>query len=178
MPEKSGSSANYGTIRSSGIKAQKAGSGKLEGPRLTTAGKRIEDTVEELLSLVTSSLDDDKAEDIVTFDLQGKSSIADYIVIASGRSTRQVAALTDKLVERIKQAGHGPVRVEGQQTADWVVVDAGDVVVHIFRPEVRDFYNLEKLWSQSTDGDDMFSDNVTAGSGSSQLKSPTHATAH
>ena len=82
----------------------------------------------------------------MTIDLGGKTSLADHLVIASGRSTRQVAALTQKLSERIKQAGFAPPRVEGLSQADWVVVDAGDVIVHLFRPEVREFYNLEKLW--------------------------------
>jgi len=99
-----------------------------------------------LYSLVMSSLEEDQAQDIVAIPLQGKSSVADYMVIASGRSTRQVAAIAQKLAERIKQAGHGPVRLEGLPAADWVLIDAGDVVVHLFRPEVRSFYNLERMW--------------------------------
>ncbi|WP_119167153.1 ribosome silencing factor [Algihabitans albus] len=99
-----------------------------------------------LVELVQSSLDDDKAEDIVVIDLAGRSSIADYMVVASGRSTRQVGAIAEKLRERLKAAGYGHVSIEGQRTCDWVVIDALDVVVHIFRPEVRDFYNLEKMW--------------------------------
>ncbi|MBI1403902.1 MAG: ribosome silencing factor [Porphyrobacter sp.] len=97
--------------------------------------------------LVLEQLDDDQAQEIVTIPLAGKSSIADHMVIASGRSTRQVAAMAQKLAEKIKQAGHGPVRVEGLPAADWVLIDAGDVVVHLFRPEVRSFYNLERMWS-------------------------------
>ena len=89
----------------------------------------------------------DKGEDIVVIDLTGKSDIADFMVIASGRSTRQVASMADHLRERIKQAGHPAPRVEGLTQGDWVLVDAGDVVVHVFRPEVRDFYNLEKMWT-------------------------------
>lgn len=99
-----------------------------------------------LYSLVMSSLEEDQAQDVVAIPLQGKSSVADYMVIASGRSTRQVAAIAQKLAERIKQAGHGPVRLEGLPAADWVLIDAGDVVVHLFRPEVRSFYNLERMW--------------------------------
>ena len=99
-----------------------------------------------LYSLVMSSLEEDQAQDVVAIPLQGKSSVADYMVIASGRSTRQVAAIAQKLAERIKQAGHGPVRLEGLPAADWVLIDAGDVVVHLFRPEVRRFYNLERMW--------------------------------
>ena len=100
-----------------------------------------------LHQLVLTQLDDDQAQEIVTIPLAGKSSIADHMVIASGRSTRQVAAIAQKLAEKIKQAGHGPVRVEGLPAADWVLIDAGDVVVHLFRPEVRSFYNLERMWS-------------------------------
>lgn len=100
-----------------------------------------------LLSLVLERLDEDQAQDVVTIDLAGKSSIADHMVIASGRSTRQVASMAQKLAETIKREGHGPVRLEGLPTADWVLIDAGDVVVHLFRPEVRSFYNLERMWA-------------------------------
>ena len=96
--------------------------------------------------LVLSSLDDDQAQEVVSIPLEGKSSIADHMVIASGRSTRQVAAMAQKLAERLKQAGFGPVRIEGLPAADWVLIDAGDVVVHLFRPEVRSFYTLERMW--------------------------------
>ncbi|MET0587349.1 MAG: ribosome silencing factor [Novosphingobium sp.] len=96
--------------------------------------------------LVLNSLDDDQAQEIVSIPLEGKSSIADHMVIASGRSTRQVAAMAQKLAERLKAAGNGPSRIEGLPAADWVLVDAGDVIVHIFRPEVRSFYNLERMW--------------------------------
>lgn len=99
-----------------------------------------------LYDLVMSSLEEDQAQDIVSILLQGKSSVADHMVIASGRSTRQVAAIAQKLAERIKQAGFGPVRLEGLPAADWVLLDAGDVIVHLFRPEVRSFYNLERMW--------------------------------
>ena len=100
-----------------------------------------------LHTLVLSSLDDDQAQEVVSIPLEGKSSIADHMVIASGRSTRQVAAMAQKLAERIKHAGMGPVRLEGLPAADWVLIDAGDVVVHLFRPEVRSFYNLERMWA-------------------------------
>ncbi|MCA1660747.1 MAG: ribosome silencing factor [Novosphingobium sp.] len=99
-----------------------------------------------LHGLVLSSLDDDQAQEVVSIPLEGKSSIADHMVIASGRSTRQVAAIATKLAERIKRAGLGPIRIEGLPAADWVLIDAGDVVVHLFRPEVRTFYNLERMW--------------------------------
>ena len=103
--------------------------------------------LDPLLKLVLTQLDDDQAQDIVTIDLKGKSSIADHMVIASGRSTRQVAAIAQKLAEKIKQAGFGPVKLEGLPAADWVLLDAGDIVVHLFRPEVRSIYNLERMWA-------------------------------
>jgi ribosome-associated protein len=100
-----------------------------------------------LHDLVLAQLDDDQAQEVVSIPLEGKSSIADHMVIASGRSTRQVAAMAQKLAEKVKQAGFGPVRIEGLPAADWVLIDAGDVVVHLFRPEVRSFYNLERMWT-------------------------------
>ncbi|HIQ18269.1 MAG TPA: ribosome silencing factor [Novosphingobium capsulatum] len=99
-----------------------------------------------LHDLVLASLDDDQAQEVVTIPLEGKSSIADFMVIGSGRSTRQVAAMAQKLAERIKHAGYGNARIEGLPAADWVLIDAGDIVVHLFRPEVRSFYNLERMW--------------------------------
>ena len=100
-----------------------------------------------LHALVLRSLDDDKALETVSIPLAGKSNIADYMVIASGRSTRQVASMADKLTERIKRELGRSVRVEGLPVADWVLIDAGDVIVHLFRPEVRSFYNLERMWA-------------------------------
>jgi ribosome-associated protein len=105
------------------------------------------EAVEALHNLVLRSLDDDQAQDVVTIPLGGKSSIADHMVIASGRSTRQVASMAQKLSERIKQDLGRPVRVEGLPVADWVLIDADDVIIHIFRPEVRTFYNLERMWA-------------------------------
>ena len=107
-------------------------------------------TSEMLLDRILSSLDDDKAEDVVQIDLRGKSSVADYMVIASGRSSRQVAAMSEKLVQRLKDAWHLSAKVEGKDAGDWVLIDAGDVIVHIFRPEVREFYQLEKMWMPAT----------------------------
>lgn len=100
---------------------------------------------DELHALVLQSLDDDQAQEVVSIPLQGKSSIADYMVVASGRSSRQVAAIAQKLAERIKKAGRN-AHIEGLPSADWVLIDAEDVVVHLFRPEVRSFYNLERMW--------------------------------
>ncbi len=101
---------------------------------------------DELLARILASLEDDKAEDIVQVDLRGKSTIADHMVICSGRSSRQVAAISEKLVERLKEDFGRGARVEGKETGDWVLIDAGDVIVHVFRPEVREFYQLEKMW--------------------------------
>jgi ribosome-associated protein len=121
-------------------------------PQPATAGAAVPTSPaaaepDSLHALVLNSLDDDQAQDVVTIPLEGKTAIADHMVIASGRSTRQVTAMAQKLAERIKQAGHGSVRIEGLPAADWVLVDAGDVVVHLFRPEVRSFYNLERMWA-------------------------------
>jgi ribosome-associated protein len=95
---------------------------------------------------VQKSLADDKAEEIVSIDLAGKSSIADWMVIASGRSSRHVTAIAENLVERLKESGRRNVSVEGKSAGDWVLVDAGEVIAHVFRPEVRNFYQLEKMW--------------------------------
>lgn len=96
--------------------------------------------------MILSSLNDEKAEEIVQIDLMGRSEIADYMVICSGRSTRQVSALAEKLTDLLKQDHDRLAKVEGKSQGDWVLIDTGDVVVHIFRPEVREFYQLEKMW--------------------------------
>lgn len=107
----------------------------------------LQEDPSRLLSAVLHALDDAKAENVVTIDLKGKTSIGDFMVIASGRSQRHVGAVADQLVKALKDAGFGRARVEGMPQCDWVLIDTGDVVVHIFRPEVREFYNLEKMWS-------------------------------
>ena len=116
--------------------------------------------VEKLHQAVLKSLDDDQAVEITTIPLEGKSSIADHMVIASGRSTRQVAAMATKLAEKIKQEFGKSVRIEGLPAADWVLIDADDVIVHLFRPEVRSFYNLERMWAF---GDDKVSATAQGG---------------
>lgn len=100
-----------------------------------------------ILETVLSSLEEAKAEEIVTIDIQSKSALGDFMVVASGRSHRHVGSIADRLVSDLKGAGFGPVRVEGLPHCDWVLVDAGDLIVHVFRPEVRAFYNIEKMWS-------------------------------
>ena len=105
---------------------------------------------DQLLEQILSALEDDKAEDIVSIDLRGKSQIADHMVIASGRSTRQVVAIAEKLTDMLKQR-HGILsKVEGKDQGDWVLIDSGDVIVHLFRPEVREFYQLEKMWQPTS----------------------------
>ncbi|WP_438956935.1 ribosome silencing factor [Cognatiyoonia sp.] len=101
---------------------------------------------EEILAAVLKSLDDDKAEDILQIELRGKSEMGDYMVIASGRSSRQVTSIAEKLVDKLKQEFRVISKMEGRETGDWVLIDTGDVIVHIFRPEVREFYQLEKMW--------------------------------
>lgn len=110
-------------------------------------------TSASLLKLIVHWLDEAKAEDIVTIDLAGKTTIGDYMVIASGTSDRHVGAIAEKLQEMMKSAGEGRARVEGLETCDWVLIDTGDIIVHIFRPEVREFYNLEKMWSAERPGE-------------------------
>ena len=104
------------------------------------------DKSDALLDIILSHLSDDKAEDIVQIDLRGKSEMADFMVICSGRSTRQVVALSEKLVELLKTEHARSCKVEGKDAGDWVLIDTGDVIVHVFRPEVREFYQLEKMW--------------------------------
>ena len=110
---------------------------------------KVRPDAEEILRLVLARIDDMKAEDTVTIDLTGKTSIADAMIVASGRSHRHVGAIAERVLEAVKQNGFGPARVEGLPACDWVLIDAGDVLIHIFRPEVRGFYNLEKMWGAS-----------------------------
>ena len=104
------------------------------------------------MQVILSSLTDDKAEDIVQIDLRGKSSVADFMVVASGRSTRQVSAISEKLADRLKTDHGVRSKLEGKGAGDWVLIDAGDVIVHVFRPEVREFYQLEKMWLSPAEG--------------------------
>ncbi len=124
-----------------------ATAGTSQAHPLPATGGKVASEAEQLHALILQSLDDDQAQDVISIPLEGKSSIADHMVIGSGRSTRQVASMAQKLAERIKAAGFGSARIEGLPAADWVLIDAGDVVVHLFRPEVRSFYNLERMWA-------------------------------
>jgi ribosome-associated protein len=114
------------------------------GPRATRTSADY--TAEDLLESILASVDDDKAEEVVQIDLRGRSDVADYMVICSGRSSRQVASISEKLADRLKEQFHLSAKMEGKETGDWVLIDAGDVIVHVFRPEVREFYQLEKMW--------------------------------
>jgi ribosome-associated protein len=135
-----------------GVSATK-GPAPLNTPALSRASRRKPEIVprhpsaKETLRTVLARLEDMKAEDSVVIDLTGKSSIGDYMVVTSGRSQRHVGAVADNLIKGLEDAGSPRVRVEGMRQGDWVLIDAGDVIVHVFRPEVRAFYNLEKMWS-------------------------------
>ena len=107
----------------------------------------------DLFEIITESLEESKAEEVVSIDIAGKSAIGDYLVVASGRSHRHVNAVADRLLRDIKSAGFGTPKVEGMPACDWVLVDVGDVIVHIFRPEVRDFYRIEKMWNAIATGE-------------------------
>lgn len=114
--------------------------------RASTAKSQAAPASAALLAEIVNWLDEAKAEEIVTIPLEGKSSLGDYMVIASGRTDRHVGAIADQVAGKIKETTGTPVRVEGVPACDWVLVDTGDIIIHIFRPEVRDFYNLEKMW--------------------------------
>ena len=113
------------------------------GPSMTGSQTATSDA---LLAAVLQSLDEDKAEDVVQINLRGKSEMGDHMVIASGRSTRQVIAIAEKLSERLKRDFDVFSKIEGKDSGDWVLIDTGDIIVHVFRPEVRDFYQIEKMW--------------------------------
>lgn len=125
------------------------GTGPLPSPSTQPlkAAKASVDDIRALADTVVTSLEDDKAEDITVIDLEGKSSLADIMVIASGRSARHVASIADHLAQTVKDATGRSIKLEGLPNADWVLLDIGDIIIHLFRPEVRAFYNLEKIWS-------------------------------
>jgi ribosome-associated protein len=134
------------------------GKGPLSTPAISRAASLVPDVsqrpdAEETLRVILASLDDAKAEDTVTIDLHGKTSIGDYMVVTCGRSNRHVGSVADRVLADLEQAGVPDLRVEGVPHCDWVLIDAGDVIVHVFRPEVRSFYNLEKMWAPGRMGD-------------------------
>ena len=112
-------------------------------------------SVDNQLKTIQTVLEDAKALDMIVVDLAGKTSIADYMVVASGRSHRHVGAVADQIARSLRENGFGRPRLEGLPNCDWVLIDSGDIIVHIFRPEVREFYNLEKLWSEHAPGEKM-----------------------
>jgi ribosome-associated protein len=118
-------------------------------PRKRKAGPSKAREPDALLTLILAHLDDQKAAETVTIDLEGKSTIGDYMVVTSGRSSRHVGAIAKNLVDALEKSGAANVRIEGMRQSDWVLIDAGDVIVHVFRPEVRAFYNLEKMWTHA-----------------------------
>ncbi|WP_374652521.1 ribosome silencing factor [Dongia sp.] len=126
--------------------AKPKSSAKKSTSRTVQASNAAEVRARALLKLVERSLDDDKAEDIVSVDLAGKSAIADFMVIATGRNTRQLAAMAHHLAEKLTKAGAKPIGIEGISQGDWVLVDGNDIIIHLFRPEVRKLYSLEKMW--------------------------------
>jgi len=148
---------NIGQARRRGRTRRAAKEDNVLSQMATTAGQRAvigvpmsnateHATSDTLLAHILTSLEDDKAEDVVSIALKGKSEMADFMVICSGRSSRQVASISDKLTERLKESFGIISKVEGKDQGDWVLIDAGDVIVHVFRPEVREFYQLEKMW--------------------------------
>lgn len=114
---------------------------------IPTRPERGQNAAARALELVLASLEDSKAEDIVSIDIAGKSALGDHMVVASGRSSRHVAAICEHLISDLKDEGLGNARVEGLDTGDWVLIDTGDIIVHVFRPEIREFYNIERMWS-------------------------------
>lgn len=130
----------------SALEGRRKGASK---PQLASSGASAPSLLDDILRW----LDDAKAEEVVAIDLKGKSSIGDSMVIASGRNERHVGAIADQLARKLKEQGHGRVRVEGTEACDWVLIDTGDIIVHVFRPEVREFYNLERMWSADRPGE-------------------------
>ena len=118
-------------------------------PERSSAAASLDYTPEQVLDEVLASLEDDKAEEVVQIDLRGRSDVADYMVICSGRSSRQVASISEKLADRLKEKFKLAAKMEGRETGDWVLIDGSDVIIHVFRPEVREFYQLEKMWMPS-----------------------------
>ena len=113
-----------------------------------SAALKAQPDADETLKLILSRLDDMKAEETVTIDLRGKSAFSDYMIVTTGRANRHVGAIAENVAKGLKETGIKTVHIEGLPNCDWVLIDSGDVIVHVFRPEVREFYNLERLWAQ------------------------------
>jgi len=123
---------------------------KKAAPKKAAASEAVRDSAAETLKLVLGRLEDMKAEETVTIDLRGKSAFSDYLVVTTGRSNRHVSSIAENVTKGLKEAGQKKLHVEGMTNADWVLVDTGEVILHVFRPEVREFYNIERLWAQNT----------------------------
>ena len=130
--------------------ATKAVIAKKAAPKKAAAAEVVRDSATETLKLVMARLEDMKAEETVTIDLRGKSAFSDYLVVTTGRSNRHVSSIAENVAKGLKEAGQKKLHVEGMTNADWVLIDTGEVILHVFRPEVREFYNIERLWAQNT----------------------------
>ena len=141
------------------VAPKKAAVAKTSTPKVTKAkkvalaGLQPRDSADVVLELVLKRLDDMKAEETVTIDLRGKSAFSDYMVVTTGRSNRHVGSLAENVAKGLKEAGNKKLHIEGLPNCDWVLIDSGEVIVHVFRPEVREFYNLERLWTQNPNED-------------------------
>ena len=133
--------------------AKVAASKVTKAKKVALAGLQPRDSADVVLELVLKRLDDMKAEETVTIDLRGKSAFSDYMVVTTGRSNRHVGSLAETVTKGLKEAGNKKLHVEGLPNCDWVLIDTGEVIVHVFRPEVREFYNLERLWTQGSNDD-------------------------
>jgi ribosome-associated protein len=129
--------------------SDKSGSGKARKTSTKAAALKAQPDADKTLNMILSRLDDMKAEETVTIDLRGKSAFSDYMVVTTGRVNRHVGAIAENLTKGLKETGIKTIHVEGMSNCDWVLIDSGDVVVHVFRPEVREFYNLERLWTHN-----------------------------
>jgi ribosome-associated protein len=152
-PRKAASSKTAGSKASDGKATDSKAAGKTAKPPRKTPTKaaalKAQPDADKTLDMILSRLDDMKAEETVTIDLRGKSAFSDYMIVTSGRANRHVGAIAENVTKALKENGIKNIHVEGMPNCDWVLIDSGDVVVHVFRPEVREFYNLERLWTQN-----------------------------
>ena len=147
-----GSKASDGKATDSKASDSKAAGKTAKAPRKTptkAATLKAQPAADKTLTMILSRLDDMKAEETVTIDLRGKSAFSDYMIVTTGRANRHVGAIAENVTKALKENGIKNIHVEGMPNCDWVLIDSGDVVVHVFRPEVREFYNLERLWTQN-----------------------------
>jgi ribosome-associated protein len=151
-PRKAASSKTAGSKASDGKAADSTPGKTAKSPRKAptkAAASKAQPAADKTLTMILSRLDDMKAEETVTIDLRGKSAFSDYMIVTTGRANRHVGAIAENVTKALKENGIKNIHVEGLTNCDWVLIDSGDVVVHVFRPEVREFYNLERLWTQN-----------------------------